>query len=681
MSPQTFLHDAVRVALLLGLGLAAMPFLRRAAAGARHRVLALTLGGALVLPLASALVPRWQVGAPSAVVALRDRVVKEPVEDAKPTLAAQGAALPPASEAGPVAPAGFPLRPGSLLAAIWACGALLVLGRLFVGLVRLRGLVRRSSATPVWQRAASGAALATGLDIPLRFTDELDAPAVAGVLSPVVLVPPASAAWSDERRFAVLLHEHAHVRQHDCLLHIVGQLVCALHWFNPLAWLVVQRLRLERELAADDAVVLGGARPTGYAEDLLQIADAAVRPVPQGALGMAAASQLAIRVGAIVAANRPRRSLGRRASVGVAGSFACGVLALACTSPTSSSTTKGTPKATGVRTAATTEAAPAKPTTLTGSTIDARLQRVADEELDGALRDAGAVTGTVLVLEPQTGKILAEAGRANGAPADVAAGVAYVTGSTLKAVTLAAALEEGVVRADERIDCEQGKYAYGGKTMEDYKAFGVLTVPEMLAVSTNVGFTKIFDRLGGARLDRWLRKFHFGTAPSIEGAVAGALPPSIEDKSFAGAVVAIGERMTASPLQMAAAYATIASGGEYVAPTRTVRSGVPSRERLITPETARSLVTILEGAVDGERATGAAAKVEGTKVAGKTGTAEWDREDGKKGIYASFVGFVPSAAPRFVILVGVEDPKDNGTGGKVAAPVFSRVARRALRPE
>jgi cell division protein FtsI (penicillin-binding protein 3) len=136
--------------------------------------------------------------------------------------------------------------------------------------------------------------------------------------------------------------------------------------------------------------------------------------------------------------------------------------------------------------------------------------------------------------------------------------------------------------------------------------------------------------------------------------------------------------VTASPLQIAAAYATLANEGEYVAPTRTHRTGPAPRERVMKAETARNVVSMLEGVVYGEKGTGKLARVDGVRVAGKTGTASWDLPGGGEGIYASFVGFVPSTSPRFVIVVGVEQPKGEGGGGVVAAPAFSKVASRAL---
>jgi cell division protein FtsI (penicillin-binding protein 3) len=147
---------------------------------------------------------------------------------------------------------------------------------------------------------------------------------------------------------------------------------------------------------------------------------------------------------------------------------------------------------------------------------------------------------------------------------------------------------------------------------------------------------------------------------------------------MAGVMATIGESVTASPLQVAAAYAALANGGAYVAPTSTARSGAAPREQVMKPETARAVVAMLDEAVNGESGTGKLARVDGARVAGKTGTAAWDLPGGGEGRYASFVGIVPADAPRYVILVGVEQPRGEGWGGSVAAPAFSRVATRAL---
>jgi len=659
-----FLGDALRVAVLLALALSAMPLLRRASSATRRLVLAASLGGVVALPLLSAAVPSWHVQAPDAVASLRAAVIPEPL-----VTATRGATVSTSGQS-----AATPVLRGeaarsvdltAVLACLWAAGAALVLARLLVGLAKTRAIVRRAMPARDWSLASAHAWRTTGQRADVRMTGELDAPAAAGMLTPVVLVPEASA---DERRYAVLLHELAHVRQRDCLAQVVAQLACAVHWFNPLVWLAARRLRVERELAADDAVVAAGARASSYAEDLLAIASAGAGAgeVPSGALGMAERSLIATRVRAIVAARRGRRPPTPLGTALLVSSVGAGVLAVACATPE-------TMKAPRVAPSITAAAAPA-PSSV-GSTIDPRIQAIAEEELDREMNATKAAAGTVLVLDPATGEILANAGRDHGAAADVAVRSAYVTGSTLKAFTLAAALEENVVSPGDRFDCEQGTWTSHGVTLHDSAPHGVLTVPELLAVSSNVGFAKIFDRLGGDRLGRWLRAFHFGTAPAIDGATAGWIP-SADD-----AMLAIGESLKASPLQVAAAYGAFANGGYYVAPTLTRRTGAPPREQILRPQTASSVVTMLEGVVSSDKATGTAARVEGQRVAGKTGTASWTMPDGSERVYASFVGFVPAQAPRFVILVGLEQPQsEEPYGGTTAAPVFSRVATRALAP-
>ncbi len=676
MNLEPMLVGALRGALLLGAALVAMPLLRRAPAAVRRSVLAVALVGALAVPALSAVLPVWRVAPRITAPAPLGFTIAEPVVIGDPPTSTVERGTTIAKAPTPEAATNVDAAP--FLFAAWAFGALMVLARLGVGLWRSRAMVRRGAPAPAWALSARRAEATTRRRADVRVTRELEAPAVTGVFAPVVLVPRASWSWSEERRYATLLHELAHVASADCLVQIVAQVACAMHWFNPLAWLAVRRLKIERELAADDAVLRAGTRASTYAEDLLAIAGALsggrARQVPAGSLGMAEPSQLAVRVSAIVEANRPRAPLSRATRALLSGCGAAIVVATACASPqtATSPATAPTLHAAGASAAATT------PAPSGGSTIDPKLQSIADVELDKAMAEWHAAAGAVLVLDPATGEILANAGRAHGARADVAVGTAYITGSTLKAVTLAAALEDGVVSPTERIDCGNGAWTYQGQLMHDASPNGTLSIAEMLAVSTNVGFTKIFDRLGGAPLENWLRAFHFGTAPAIEGAASGQLPTRIEDHSYAGAVAAIGEVVTASPVQIAAAYAAIANGGEYVAPTATKRSGTAPRERIMKPETARTMISMLESSVSDEKATGKRARVAGVRVAGKTGTAGWTLPSGGEGVYASFVGFVPANAPRYVVLVGLEQPREGGNGGSAAAPVFARVVTRAL---
>jgi cell division protein FtsI (penicillin-binding protein 3) len=442
---------------------------------------------------------------------------------------------------------------------------------------------------------------------------------------------------------------------------LLAELALAVHWFNPLAWLCVRRFRVERELAADDAVISAGARPSAYAEDLLAIAGVSCG-TPSGVLGMGESSRLVARVAAILATGRARSPLGPVWTSVVVTCSVASVFAIACAAPTANSIASSQLPASRSATAA---------AAIAGSAIDPALQAIAEEELEHVLAEWHATTGTVLVLEPSTGEVRANAGRRRGLPANVAESTAYVTGSTIKAVTLAAALDDGSVSTHDALDCEHGSFLYAGEEMHDTHAYGTLTLAQMLAVSSNIGFTKIFDRVGGARLVHELRALHFGEAP-------GWVPEHIEDHSREGALVAIGEGLTATPLQVAAAYATLANDGAYVEPTLRARSAPAPREQVMKPQTARAVVAMLDEAVNGDQATGTLARMAGTRVAGKTGTAIWDAPEGGQARYASFVGIVPEEAPRYVILVGVEQPRDNGAGGTVAAPVFARVATRAF---
>ena len=757
----------LRVSLVLALALLAVRLLRSPAA--RRLVLASALAAALVLPLASAIAPAWShLEIPSTAV-VHARLVAEAVVDGPSDPPARDAAVLAAAPSANAPSVASPARTThidvrALAFAVWAFGALVVLARLALGHARAHRLVRRSRPATDWElepsdlansdlartdRAGSDRARtdragndrartdragndrartdrARGLDsrgdaawharAGVRYA-EIDAPAVVGVFRPVILVPASSAAWSHERRRAVLLHERAHIRQGDCLLALVAQVACALHWFNPLAWLAARRLRIERELAADAAALAGGIRATTYAENLVAIAAGARaqqhEPLSSAALGMA--SELETRIVAIVAP--PRKPLGRLGAVALVSTVSAASVVIACAQPavptsatstpasstaassTATSSTAASPNAAsstapssnaassigtsstaasstaassiGTSSTAPSSTAASSTTSIASDTLDPKVQAIADEELARVLRESKARGGTIVVLDPNTGAVVAEA-KSNLEPA-------YVTGSTLKSLVLAGALEDGVVRADERFDLEQGSFVYQDKRIHDAGRYGTLSVPEMLAVSSNVGFTKIFDRMGGARLGKWLHAFHIGDAP-------GSMPSRIEDKSFAGAMVAIGESATATPLQLAAAYAAIANGGIYMPPTRTrvgsssAASAAPKGERILSERTTQTVRTMLEGVVYGTLATGKHAQVDGVRVAGKTGTAEWDLPGGGVGTYASFAGFAPSTNPRFVIVVGVDRPASKEkAGGVVAAPAFARVVSRALR--
>jgi len=271
----------------------------------------------------------------------------------------------------------------------------------------------------------------------------------------------------------------------------------------------------------------------------------------------------------------------------------------------------------------------------------------AEAELDHALAAHHASGAIAIVLDAKTGAVLAAATRGDGDARAVRS-----PGSTMKPFTIAAALETGVVDAAARIDCEGGTRRYGDKTLTDASSHGVLDLGGILAVSSNVCTAKLAEPLGD-RLAESLRRYHF------------AAPAHIDSRSLEGASIASGEGIRASALDVAAGYTAFADGGIHHAPDG-------NSERVMPPDTARAVMAMLDRVVNDPDGTGHAARIDGIRVAGKTGTAQ--SRTGR--YYASFVGIVPADAPRFVVLVGVDGV--TGPGGQVAAPVFAKIASRAL---
>ena len=332
-------------------------------------------------------------------------------------------------------------------------------------------------------------------------------------------------------------------------------------------------------------------------------------------------------------------------------------------------------------------------------TIDKLIQHIAERELRAAMREHHAAGGSVVVLDPATGEILALANeptfnpnafslsdadaRRNRATQDV-----YQPGSTFKIVTASAALEEGVSHPNQQIDTSPGVWYPGRRPIRDFRDYGVLSFTDMLVKSSNVAASKIGVELGAERLLRYVRRFGFGQAISGDflGQSRGIVHPAAGLSDSDLARVSIGYTIAVTPLQMAAAMNAVANGGELIAP-RVVRAllgedgrlEVPRRviRRAIRPETAATMTRILEDVVDHGTAT--AAQLTGYTVAGKTGTTE-KLVDGRYSDtrnVASFAGFVPSTRPRLTILVVVDDVLSGG--GAVAAPVFQRIAEASLR--
>jgi Cell division protein FtsI/penicillin-binding protein 2 len=339
-------------------------------------------------------------------------------------------------------------------------------------------------------------------------------------------------------------------------------------------------------------------------------------------------------------------------------------------------------------------------------TLDTSIQHLAEKELESAITKNRAKAGVAIVIEPFTGEVLALANfpsfnpnnfskesaqqRRNRAVAD-----SFEPGSTFKTVLAAAALEEEVVGKEDLFYCEMGKYAYAGKIIHDTHSYGWLPFYKILQVSSNIGFTKVAEKLKKDRYFKYIEKFGFGKITGIDmpGEVPGLLRNAESWSAIDLATHAFGQGISATPLQMAMAYAAVANGGFLMRPYVVRRVVSPAGEvlfenqphvvrRVIAEKTARLLASMLKE-VTNEGGTGVMANVEGFEVAGKTGTAQ--KADLAHGGYAarkrvaSFVGFVPADAPRLVVLILVDEPEVSVYGGVVAAPVFRNIARGALR--
>ena len=335
-------------------------------------------------------------------------------------------------------------------------------------------------------------------------------------------------------------------------------------------------------------------------------------------------------------------------------------------------------------------------------TVDEYLQHVAERELREGVARTRAAGGTVLIMAPKTGEILALANeptfnpnafasaspehRRNRAVQDL-----YEPGSTFKVVTASAALEERVIGVDDIVDVSGGRIRFGSRVIEDVHAYGPLSFTDVMVKSSNVGAIKVGLRLGAERVGRYVRRFGFGRAlsPDFPGETTGIVWDPADLDASALASMLIGYQIGVTPLQMVTAVSSIANGGDLMQP-RVVRALVEDGRRqevrptvlgrTISQDTAVTLTGIMEQIV--ARGTGTFAKVEGYTIAGKTGTAAKivNGRYSKSDYFASFVGFLPSRNPVATIIVVIDSPHANGYyGGPNAGPVFARVAEATLR--
>ncbi len=347
---------------------------------------------------------------------------------------------------------------------------------------------------------------------------------------------------------------------------------------------------------------------------------------------------------------------------------------------------------------------PAQPGQSITLTIDSRIQFVAEREIEAAVRKHNARSGTVIVMNPNNGQIYALANYPSYNPAeppdpagpdkyklmDLGVQVPFEPGSIFKVLTLSAALETTTLTPDSPINCMGGILSLPGRVIhEAHGGYGILTLREVLEKSSNIGAIQIGTRVGREKMFEYMHRFGFGsrTGVSLPFESSGRVRRLEKWGTTSLASVSMGQEVSATSIQLARACSVIANGGLLVQPQLVLQRGtvldpVQPSKRIIKPETAITMRSIMEGVVLRGTAR-STVKVPGYSVAGKTGTAQIFDFKSKHYTHtynASFMGFTPIQNPALVIVVTLNGTSGNaGYGGAAAGPVFNVVATEALR--
>ncbi|MBM3221804.1 MAG: penicillin-binding protein 2 [Candidatus Rokubacteria bacterium] len=338
-------------------------------------------------------------------------------------------------------------------------------------------------------------------------------------------------------------------------------------------------------------------------------------------------------------------------------------------------------------------------------TLDTTMQYIAEREIDAAYRRTGSKAAMAVVMDPKTGDVLAVAIRPTFNPNTFAEARQdeirnravtdpFEPGSTFKIIMAAAALEEGVVKPDDRIFGENGSITIARTTIRDWKKQGWMTFAEVLQQSSNVGSIKVGMAIGKETYHRYMTGFGFGavTGVGLAGESRGLLREPGRWSALSLPTMSIGQEISVTALQMVSAFSAIANGGVLMQPRlvratfdaegrQTAAIGPRALRRVISEPTARTLMRLMVQIVD--HGTGHAAAIAGYEVGGKTGTAQKMDPATKRYSHApgvlSFIGVAPADDPRFVMLVMLDEPKNEKWGSEAAAPIFSSIGREILR--
>jgi cell division protein FtsI/penicillin-binding protein 2 len=339
-------------------------------------------------------------------------------------------------------------------------------------------------------------------------------------------------------------------------------------------------------------------------------------------------------------------------------------------------------------------------------TIDMGLQSIVENELETAIRQFRPKAAIAIFMRPSTGEVLALANYPNfnpnqlaNVPAECMRNRAITDmvepGSTFKIVTAAGALNERIVTPSSMIFCENGRFRYGGRSLRDHHGYGMLTVEDVIAKSSNIGTAKLAIQMGDQKVYQYIRRFGFGdrTGISLPGEIAGMVHPPHRWSKISITRIPMGHEVAVTPLQMLTAMCAVANRGRLMTPQivrdmsddhgAKVAEFPPAEVRQVSSAKAAEQVCNALKRVVSEQGTAALANISGFTVAGKTGTAQKVDPSGGylPGKYVlSFVGFFPAEKPEIAGLVMLDEAATQpgmNYGGLVAAPIFARIGERA----
>jgi stage V sporulation protein D (sporulation-specific penicillin-binding protein) len=334
-------------------------------------------------------------------------------------------------------------------------------------------------------------------------------------------------------------------------------------------------------------------------------------------------------------------------------------------------------------------------------TIDRYIQQLVEQELDAQVKQHGASGGTIIVMDPATGQVLAMASRptfklsqlnlSDPAQAELYRNRAvtdlYEPGSVMKTITMASAIDQGLVNPDTTY-YDSGEANIDGSVIKnwDFSSHGTTTMRQVLQYSLNTGAVWLSGQLGPDRLYDYMKRFGFGTPAGmgLAGEPAGIVRTN-HDVGWSTVDLAtnsFGQGISVTPVQMLTAISALVNGGRLMRPYIVKEVTGPDGDRVYQPvvvrqavseETSRTLVQMMEAVVDGQP--GHLAQVPGYTVGGKTGTTTFPNSSNT---LASFVGFSPVSNPKFIMLARIDSPQDASLGGVVAAPIFHNLAPKIL---